>query len=47
MTELDLDERNTEQIILEDGSYQKLRNEQNRIIQNSYRKNQLQSTNLA
>lgn len=41
MTELDLDEGNTEQIILEDGSYQKLRNEQNRIIQNSYRKNQL------
>jgi len=47
MTELDLDEGNKEQIILEDGSYQKLRNEQNRIIQNSYRKNQLQSTNLA
>jgi hypothetical protein len=41
MTELDLDEGNQEQIILEDGNYQKLRNEQNRIIQNSYRKNQL------
>ena len=41
MTELDLEEGNSEQIILEDGSYQKLRNEQNRIIQSSYRKNQL------